>query len=53
MMPELHSLLSKVKEPEKVARLFDRVADRLDEIVADRLRESAERRSGLEAICHD
>ena len=35
MTPELHSLLSKVKEPEKVARLLDRVAERLDEMRAE------------------
>lgn len=44
MAPEIQNLIAKVKEPGKVARLLDHVANRLDEIVAERRRASTERR---------
>ncbi len=52
MSEEIKNLIENSKHPEALASLFDRAADQLDEIVAERRRESAERRKADEG-CTD
>jgi len=44
MSKEIESLVAKTSNPDALARIFEHVAERVDDLVAERRRESAERR---------